>query len=55
MTQTRKTTIVVSQKTKSQLEKLGNMRDTHDSVIVSLLAHTDKCNSFWENNDERVR
>ncbi len=49
MTQTHKTTIVVSQKTKSQLEKLGNMQDTHDSVIVSLLAHTELCDSFWGN------
>ena len=47
MTKIQKTTIVVSKKTKSQLEKLGNMRDTYDSVIVSLLEHTDKCNSFW--------
>ena len=49
MTQTRKTTIVVSKKTKSQLEKLGNMLDTHDSVIVSLLAHTENCDSYWGN------
>ena len=55
MRKAKETTIVVSKKTKSQLEKLGNMRDTHDSVIVSLLAHTDKCDSFWENNDERIR
>ena len=47
MTKNQKTVIVVSKKTKSQLEKLGNMRDTYDSVIVSLLEHTDKCNSFW--------
>lgn len=43
----RKTTIIVSQKTKLQLEKLGNMQDTFDSVIVSLLNHTDRCDSFW--------
>ena len=43
------TNIRISKKTKSQLEKLGKMRDTYDSVIVSLLEHTDKCDSFWVN------
>lgn len=49
MNKTHKTTIVVSQKTKSQLGKLGNIGDSFDSVITSLLEHSDKCDYFWEN------
>ena len=41
------TEITVSKKTKFQLQKLGNIGDSFDSVIVSMLKHTDKCDSFW--------
>jgi len=41
------TKITISKKTKSQLKKLGRMGDTFDSVIVSLLDHSNKCDSFW--------
>jgi transcriptional regulator len=47
MIKSQKTTIVVSKKTKSQLQKLGKIGDSFDSVIISLLAHSDKCDSFW--------
>jgi len=47
MIKTQKTTIVVSKKTKQQLQKLGNIGDSFDSVISSLLKHSDKCDSFW--------
>ncbi len=47
MNQTQKTTIPVSKKTKLQLQKLGNIGDSFDSVISSLLKHSDKCDSFW--------
>jgi len=42
-----KTTIIVSSQTKTLLQKLGNMGDSFDSVISSLLKHSDKCDSFW--------
>lgn len=47
MHNSQKTTIGVSRKTKLQLQKLGNIGDSFDSVIISLLAHSDKCDSFW--------
>lgn len=47
MNQTQKTTIIVSKKTKLQLQKLGNIGDSFDSVIISLLEHSDKCDQFW--------
>ena len=46
---TQETTIDVSKKTKLQLQKLGNIGDSFDSVISSLLKHSDKCDSFWSN------
>ena len=47
MQETQKTTVIVSRKTKLQLQKLGNIGDSFDSVIISLLKHVDKCDSFW--------
>lgn len=47
MIKSQKTTIVVSKKTKLQLQKLGNIGDSFDLVITSLLAHSDRCDSFW--------
>ena len=49
MKTTQETTIDVSTKTKLQLQKLGNIGDSFDSVISSLLKHADKCDSFWSN------
>jgi len=49
MKTTQETTIDVSKKTKLQLQKLGNIGDSFDSVISSLLKHSDKCDSFWSN------
>jgi len=39
--------ITVSRKTKLQLQKLGNIGDSYESVIVTLLQHSDTCDSFW--------
>jgi len=47
MIKPQKTSIVVSRKTKLQLKKLGNIGDSFDSVIASLLKHSEKCDSFW--------
>ena len=47
MAKPQKTSIVVSRKTKLQLQKLGNIGDSFDSVIISLLKHVDKCDKFW--------
>ena len=47
MRHNQKETIIVSKKTKQQLQKLGNIGDSFDSVIVSLLKHSDKCDQFW--------
>jgi len=49
MKRNQKTTIDVSKKIKLQLQKLGNIGDSFDSVISSLLKHSDKCDSFWSN------
>ena len=47
LSSSQRTAIVVNRKTKSQLQKLGSIGDTFDSVIISLLKHVDKCDTFW--------
>ena len=46
-TATNQSRITISRQTKAQLQRLGKIGDSYESVIVSLLQHSDTCDSFW--------
>ena len=43
----RKSSIEISKINEIRLRSLGKMGDSFDSVIESLLEHSDSCDNFW--------